>query len=112
MREDSTSSGLQFLIKNKIAPDAFIQFLYDNDVPFAMVDVADVALAIFKAATTKGLHGKDYLLSSETYKVSDMHEMLNGREPNSIAKIVYKNDLAKRDLGISFRPIKKTLNEF
>ena len=112
MREDSTSSGLQFLIKNKIAPDDFIQFLYDNDVPFAMVDVADVATAIFRAATTKGLHGKDYLLSSETYKVSDMHEMLNGREPNSIAKIVYKNDLAKRDLGISFRPIKKTLNEF
>ena len=111
-REDSTSSGLQFLIKNKIAPDDFIQFLYDNDMPFAMVDVADVATAIFKATTTKGLHGKDYLLSSETYKVSDMHEMLNGREPNSIAKIVYKNDLAKRDLGISFRPIKKTLNEF
>ena len=110
LREDSTSSGLQFLIKNKIAPDDFIQFLYDNDVPFAIVDVADVALAIFKATTTKGLHGKDYLLSSETYKVSDMHEMLNGREPNSIAKIVYKNDLAKRDLGVSFRPVKETFS--
>ncbi len=111
-REDSTSSGLQFLIKNKMANDDFIQFLYDNDVPFAIVDVADVALAVFIATTTKGLHGKDYLLSSETYKVSDMHEMLNGREPISKARIVYKNDLAKRDLGISFRPIKKTLNEF
>lgn len=110
LREDSTSSGLQFLIKNKMAPDDFIQFLYDNDVPFAMIDVADVALAIFKATTTKGLHGKDYLLSSETYKVSDMHEMLNGREPNSSAKIVYKNDLAKRDLGVSFRPVKETFS--
>lgn len=107
-REDSTSNGLQFLIKNKIAPNDFIHFLYDNDVPFAMVDVADVAQAVFKATITKGLHGKDYLLSSETYKVSDMHEMLNGREPISSAKIVYKNDLAKRDLGISFRPVKDT----
>ncbi|MEK8179832.1 NAD-dependent epimerase/dehydratase family protein [Flavobacterium buctense] len=107
-REDSTSNGLQFLIKNKIVPNDFIQFLYENDVPFAMVDVADVAQAVFKATITKGLHGKDYLLSSETYKVSDMHEMLNGREPVSSAKIVYKNDLAKRDLGISFRPVKET----
>lgn len=109
-RADSTSSGLQFLFKNKIAPNDFIQFLYDNDVPFAMVDVADVALAIFKAATTKGLHGKDYLLSSETYKVSDIHEMLNGREPISNAKIVYKNDLAKKELGMQFRTVKETFN--
>ncbi|MFN3754845.1 NAD-dependent epimerase/dehydratase family protein [Flavobacterium sp.] len=111
-REDSTSSGLQFLIKNKIAPNDFIQFLYENDVPFAMIDVADVAQAVFKATRTKGLHGKDYLLSSETYKVSDIYEMLNGREPHSSAKIVYKNDLAKRDLGIQFRPAKETLNSF
>ena len=111
-RLDSTSGGLQFLFKNKIAPNDFVQLLYDNDVPFALVDVADVALAVFKAATTKGLHGKDYLLSSETYKVSDMHEMLNKRAPNSNAKIVYKNDLAQKDLGISFRPVMKTLNEF
>ena len=109
-REDSTSTGLQFLIKNKIAPNDFIQFLYDNDVPFAIVDVADVAQAIFKATTTIGLHGKDYLLSSETYKVSDIHEMLNGREPHSKAQIIYKNDLAKRDLGISFRPVKETFS--
>lgn len=109
-RKDSTSGGLQFLIKNKMAPDDFIQFLYDNDVPFAIVDVADVALAVFIATTTKGLHGKDYLLSSETYKVSDIHEMLNGREPISPAKIVYKNDLAKRDLGMQFRTVKETFN--
>lgn len=111
-RKDSTSSGLQFLIKNKIAPDDFIQFLYDNDVPFAIVDVADVALAIFKATTTKGLHGKDYLLSSETYKVSDVHLMLNNQEPKEKAQIVYKNELAKNDLRIQFRPVKETLNNY
>lgn len=111
-REDSTSTGLQFLIKNKIAPNDFIQFLYDNDVPFAIVDVADVAQVIFKATTTKGLYGKDYLLSSETYKVSDVHLMLNHQEPKEKAQIVYKNDLAKNDLRMQFRTVKETLNNY
>jgi dihydroflavonol-4-reductase len=111
-REDSTSTGLQFLIKNKIAPDDFIQALYDNDVPFAIVDVDDVAKATFKAATTKGLHGKDYLLTSETYKVSDISAMLNHQEPKEKPSIIYKNDLAKNDLGIQFRPVKETLNNY
>lgn len=111
-REDSTSSGLQFLIKNKIAPNDFIRFLYDNDVPFAIVDVADVAQAVFQATITKGLHGKDYLLSSETYKVSDVHLMLNQKEPKETARIVYKNDWARKDLGIQFRKIKETLNSY
>jgi dihydroflavonol-4-reductase len=111
-REDSTSTGLQFLIKNKIAPDDFIQFLYDTDAAFALVDVRDVADATFKAATLLGLHGKNYLLSSETYKVSDMHLMLNQKEPREKASIVYKNDLAKNDLGVSFRPVKETLNNY
>ncbi len=111
-REDSTSTGLQFLIKNKIAPDDFIQTLYDNDIPFALVDVADVALATYKAATTKGLHGKDYLLTSETYKVSDIHEMLNGREPKENAQVIYKNNLAMSDLAMHFRPVQETLNNF
>ena len=111
-REDSTSSALQFLIKNKIAPDEFIQALYDNDVPFAIVDVEDVANATFKAATTKGLHGKDYLLTSETYKISDMSAMLNHQEPKEKASIIYKNDLSKKDLKIQFRPVKETLNNY
>lgn len=111
-REDSTSTGLQFLIKNKIAPNDFIQFIYDNDVPFALVDVQDVAQATFQLAITNGLHGKNYLLSSETYKASDMNAMLNNQEPKEKASIVYKNDLAKRDLGIQFRPIKETLNDY
>ena len=111
-REDSTSTGLQFLIKNKIAPDAFIQALYDNDVAFALVDVEDVANATFKLATNKGFNGKNYLLSSETYKVSDMHLMLNQKDPKEKASIIYKNDLAKKDLGISFKPVKETLNNY
>ena len=111
-REDSTSSGLQFLIKNKIAPDDFIKALYDNNVPFAIVDVEDVANAIFKVATTNGLHGKDYLLTSETYKVSDISAMLNHQEPKEKASIIYKNDLAKKDLGIQFTPVKETLNNY
>ena len=111
-REDSTSTGLQFLIKNKIAPDEFIQRLYDNNVPFALVDVEDVANATYKAATIKGLQGKDYLLTSETYKVWDIHQMLNHREPKEKAQIIYKNDLAKLDLGIQFRPMKDTLRSY
>jgi len=111
-REDSTSTDLQFLIKNNIAPDDFIQAMYDNDVPFAVVDVADVANATFKAATTKGLHGKDYLLTSETYKVSDIRAMLNHQEPKEKAQIVYKNNLAKTDLRIDFRPVNETLNSY
>ncbi|WP_339699764.1 NAD-dependent epimerase/dehydratase family protein [uncultured Marixanthomonas sp.] len=111
-RKDSTSTGLQFLIKNKLAPNDFTQALYDNDVPFAIVDVEDVASAIFKAATTNGLHGKDYLLSSETYKVSDMHAMLNQELPKNKPNIIYKNNLAKTDLGIQFRPVQETLNNY
>lgn len=111
-REDSTSTGVQFLIKNKIAPDDFFQALYDNNVPFAVVDVEDVANSTFSLATKKGFHGKNYLLSSETYKVWDIHEMLNHKAPKEKAQIVYKNDLAKKDLGIQFRPVKETLSSY
>lgn len=71
-REDSTSTGLQFLFKNKIAPNPFIQMFYDTDMEFAVVDVKDVAQGVYKSATISGLHGKNYLLSSETYPVSDI----------------------------------------
>lgn len=111
-REDSTSSGLQFLIKNKLAPNPFVQMLYDQDVAFSIVDVADVAEAVYKVATTKGLHAKNYLLASETYKVSDMSLMLNQQEPKEKGSILYKNDLAKADLGIQFRPAKETLHNY
>jgi nucleoside-diphosphate-sugar epimerase len=111
-REDSISTGIQFLIKNKIAPDDFIQSLYDNNVPFAVVDVEDVANATYSVATKKGLHGKDYLLTSETYKVCDIRQMLNRKEPKEKAQIIYKNNLAKNDLGMQFRPVKETLNSY
>ena len=111
-REDSTSGGLQFLIKNKIAPDEFIQMLFDDDIPFSLVDVEDVAEAIYNAATTKGIHGKNYLLATESYKISDMNLMLNQQEPNEKGAIVYKNDLAKKELNMEFKPVKECLFNF
>jgi nucleoside-diphosphate-sugar epimerase len=65
-RKDSTSVGLQFLFKNKMAPNPFIEMLYKQNVEFAIVDVEDVAEGIFKTVTKNGLHGKNYLLSSES----------------------------------------------
>ena len=111
-REDSTSMGLQYLIKNKIAPDAFVQAMFDHDILFAIVDVEDVAHAIFKAATTSGLHAKDYLLSSESYKVSDINLMLNLQEPKETGQIIYKNNKAIKDLVIDFKAVKQTLNNY
>ncbi len=111
-RQDSTSGGLQFLFKNKLAPNPFIQMLYDHDVAFALVDVKDVAEAIYAAGIRTGLHGKNYLLSSESWKVSDISAMLNGNTPAGEASIVYKNDAARRDLGISFSPAVVPLTNF
>jgi nucleoside-diphosphate-sugar epimerase len=111
-REDSTSSGLQFLFKNKIAPNPFVQMLYDTDAEFAIVDVKDVAHGIYSASTKKGLHGKNYLLSSESWKVSDITSMLNAEKPQGQARVVYKNEAAKQDLGIQFSPALVPLTEF
>ncbi len=111
-REDSTSTGLQFLFKNKIAPNPFVQMLYDTNAEMASVDVADVAEAVFKAATTSGLHGKNYLLSSESYPVSDMSLMLNHQAPKNKARVIYENTLAMNDLGMKFRPVQETLNNY
>jgi len=103
-REDSTSTGLQFLFKNRIAPNPFIEMFYENDTEFAMVAVRDVARGVFKAATTSGLHGENYLLSSESYPVSDIGLMLNNKDPKNKAKIIYQNVKAARKLGIPFQP--------
>ena len=111
-RQDSTSTGLQFLLKNKIAPNPFIQMFYDNDIYWAVVDVADVAEAIYKAATTKNIHGKNYLLSSESYRVSDVTLMLNNQTPIGNPKIFYRNDLAKKDLIMKFKPASLSLNSY
>ncbi|MCB0448237.1 MAG: NAD-dependent epimerase/dehydratase family protein [Gelidibacter sp.] len=110
-REDSTSTGLQFLFKNKMAPNPFIQMFYDNDVDFAIVNVKDVAEGVYKAATISGLHGKNYLLSSETYPVSDVSLMLNNQDPKHQAKKIYQNQMAERELGLMFQSVKKTLSQ-
>ena len=107
-REDSTSTGMQFLFKNKIAPDPFVQMMYDNNIDFAMVDVADVAEAVYRAATTKGLHGKKYLATSESYRVSDISLMLNKQNPEAHPRMIYINDLAKEDLGMNFKSAKES----
>lgn len=111
-REDSTSGSLQFLFKNKIAPNDFVKILFDKDVPFSLVDVEDVAIGIYKAATITGIHGKDYLLATETYKVSDISLMLNQKEPKEKGSIIYKNDLAKKELNMDFKPVKYCLNNY
>jgi len=111
-REDSTSSGLQFLFKNKIAPNPFVQMLFDTDTEFAIVDVKDVADGIYSASTKKGLNGKNYLLSSESWKVSDITKMLNNEKPNGNPKTVYRNNKAKKELGIEFNSAKVPLSEF
>ncbi|MFC3416149.1 NAD-dependent epimerase/dehydratase family protein [Algoriphagus hitonicola] len=111
-RQDSTSTGIQFLFKNKIAPNPFIQMIYDMDVLWALVDVEDVADAIFKAATTKNTHGKNYLLSGESYRVSDVTLMLNNQSPVGKPEIVYSSELAMKDLGIAFKPVSIPLNNY
>ncbi len=111
-REDSTSMGIQFLFKNKIAPNPFIQMFYDLDVNWALVDVADVAESVYKAATLQNLHGKNYLITSESYRVSDISLMLNGKEPAGQPNTVYSNALATQELGVHFKPARLPLNQY
>ncbi len=111
-REDSTSMGIQFLFKNKIAPNPFIQMFYDRDVNWAVVDVADVGASVYQAATRQNLHGKNYLITSESYRVSDISLMLNGKEPAGQPCTVYSNALATRDLGVHFKPAKTPLHQY
>ena len=111
-REDSTSIGLQFLFKNKIAPNPFIQSVYDKNVVFAMVEVRDVAEGVFKAGTISGLHGKNYLLSSESYPVSDITLMLNNKPPINLPKIIYQNKIAEQELGVHFKPVIEALQQY
>jgi nucleoside-diphosphate-sugar epimerase len=111
-REDSTSMGLQFLFKNKLAPNPFIQMFYDQNVYWALVDVADVAESVYNSAILQNLHGKNYLISSESYRVSDISRMLNGNEPIGQPKTVYSNALAMQDLGVHFKPALVPLSQY
>ncbi len=103
-REDSTSAGLQFLLKNNLAPNPFMEMLYAQNVAFAMVSVSDVAEAVFRVATKKGVHGKNYLLSSESRTVSDISLILNGKLPEQQPSTVYSSALATQELGMAFQP--------
>lgn len=105
-REDSTSTGLQFLFKSKIAPNPFIQMFYDMDVLFALVDVKDVAIGVYKAATISGLHGKNYLLSSETYPVSDINLMLNHKDPKKRSNYCLPKPNGRTRIGLALSSCK------
>ena len=111
-RADSTSMGVQFLFKNKIAPNPFIQMFYDMDVSWALVDVADVAESVYKAATLPNLHGKNYLITSESCRISDISLMLNGKEPAGKPSIGYSNALATKELGVQFKPASVPLGQW
>ena len=110
-RTDSTSVGMQYLIKHNIAPNPFVVMLYKENVEFALVDVRDVAQSIFKAATLTGNHGKNYYLASESYKISDMMLLLNNKEPENAPRVVYSNQSAIEDLDVDFLPARFTLNQ-
>ncbi len=111
-REDSTSIGLQYLFKHKLAPNPFLQMIYKQNAEFALVSVKDVALGVYKVATTHGLHGKNYLLTSECWKVSDIERMLNCKNPQGNARQTYSGANAAKDLGIKFQPASVPLTEF
>jgi nucleoside-diphosphate-sugar epimerase len=111
-RKDSTSAGMQFLIKNKMTPNPFMEALFQYDIAFAMVDVKDVAESIYLAATLPGLHGKNYFLTSESWAVSDISLMLNNQPPQGKSQMVYSNKQATKDLGIKFNPAQVPLNQF
>ena len=109
-RKDATSGGMQYLIKNKIAANPFVEMLLDTDAKFSMIDVRDVAETVYRTAITKGIHGKNYLIANESYTVSDISRMLNNETPIGEAMIVYDSALAKKELGVSFIAAKETLN--
>jgi len=111
-RQDSTSTGIQYLFKNKIAPNPFIQMLYDMDISWALIDVEDVAEAIYKIVNSTNTKGKNYLLSSENYRISDVTLMLNGHEPLAKPVIVYNCNMAIKDLEMKFKPAKASLEAY
>jgi dihydroflavonol-4-reductase len=111
-RQDSTSQGFQFVAKNKMAPDGFFAMLWETDMEWAVVDVLDVAEAVFKAATTPGLHGRSYLLSADTWKMSDINRLLNNQSPVHAPRVTYSGAAATRDLGVTFNSGRVPLGRF
>lgn len=111
-RDDSTSVNLQYLIMNKTAANPFVAILFATNTMISMVDVRDVAEAVYQASTTWGIHGKNYLIANESYRVSDISLMLNNKPPLNEPEILYDSSLAKNDLGIAFISARETLNHW
>ena len=63
-----------------------------------------------KPPLPQGLHGKNYVLTSMTSTISDMNFRLIVEKSTVKAKIIYKNDLAKKDFRVQFKQIKETLD--
>lgn len=108
-KRDFSSQTLLHLIKNKATDNPFVGGLFAADPPLSMVDVLDVAEAVFQAAVKSNLHGKNYLIAGDSYKISDIYLMLNNQPPASAAAQTYSSALAKNDLGIDFTSAKETL---
>ena len=109
-RGDSTSTGMQYLIKNKTPANPFIEMLFATDPMFSIIDVRDVAEAVYQSVTKMGIHGKNYLIANESYAVSDISRMLNNEAPLANPVIFYDSALAKKDLDVAFIAAKETLN--
>ena len=108
----SESVQSQVVFKKNEAPTPLIQMLFDMDVEFAMVDVEDVAKAIYRAAIKENNHGEKYLLSSESFRVSDIHRIMNDQKPKKTSIIRYSGKKAEEDLDFTFRPVNIPLVNF
>jgi dihydroflavonol-4-reductase len=101
--------GFRHLFRHKIAPTPLFQMIYDMDAGFPLVHVEDVADAAFRAATHSGLHGRHYLISKETWRVSDVSRMLNNQEPLGLPVVRVSGELSSRELGLHYKPVAEAL---
>lgn len=108
----SESVDSQLVFRKNEAPTPLIQMLLDMDVEFAMVDVEDVALAIYKAATKKTKQGGKYLLSGESFRISDIHRIMNDQKPKNKPVSRYSGKKAEQELGLKFKPVHIPLVNF
>ncbi len=108
----SESVQSQVVFKKNEAPTPLIQMLFDMDVEFAMVDVEDVVTAIYKAATKENNHSEKYLLSSESFRISDIHRIMNDQKPKKAWLVRYSGKKAEEELGFNFRPVHIPLVNF
>lgn len=109
---DSTSAGMLYLLKHKLTPNDMMRMVFEYDINFAMVAVEDVAEAIYQSAVRRGLHGKRYFISHETWRASDVNRMLNGEATSGKPWIQYSNQEAADELGITFTPAIIPLQEY